>query len=418
MFATASITTLGLFWSRDVRVLPIPRRVALRSAWLSALALPVAIMTGRLLASLVQVAFGFTVTRDLEMIALAALCDAVYFGVSLALLQAQDTPWTTLRHFFGNLRVAGIALSAMLWLAVPFAGPELVPQSLGDVTWLHLAGVLVGAAVTAWPLVASPDQWPSLGVLHNAARDTVAEPRRVERPNRQLDRLVGTRRLLPGPVGSATFIAALTLATSVAVIWITQGAMHGPFAADMNNTEFFLIGGPLFLLMLGPLSLMLGVFGLAPSLTPFLRRLRALPVSTMQLAVMMTTLPLMMPVFFWGLLCGFHLVVGASGDARWRLGALVFLCGAMALIAAVHSRFNSAVVVMAMALVPIIGVFALMLLFDKSALESIIDVWFPLVGLIGVLVAFLLNYRTVTRGSSSAPAYRPAPSESLYRGGA
>lgn len=66
LFATSAISMLGMFWSRDVRVLPIQRRVALRSAWLAAAVFPLAIMAGRLLVAAVQVAFGFTVTRDLE----------------------------------------------------------------------------------------------------------------------------------------------------------------------------------------------------------------------------------------------------------------------------------------------------------------------------------------------------------------
>jgi len=66
--------------------------------------------------------------------------------------------------------------------------------------------------------------------------------------------------------------------------------------------------------------------------------------------------------------------------------------------------------------VPVIGVLTLMMFFDKVAVEPVIAVWFPIVGLIGVPAAFLLNYRTVTRGSSSSAAYRPAPGESLYRG--
>jgi len=419
LFATAAFTTLGMFWSRDVRVLPIPRRVALRSAWLTALALPFAIMTGRLAALLVQLAIGSTLTRSVEAIALAALWDAVYFGVSLTVYQAQDIPWTSLRHVFGNLRVAFSTLVPMLWLATPFAGPELVPQSLGDVTWLHVAGVIVGAVVTIWPLMTTPDQWPSLGILHDADRDPEATPKpvRIERPHRLLDRLAGMRRLLPGPAGVAALVATLALAMSV-VIGIVRGALHSPFAADMNNMEFFLIGGPFFLLFFGPFTMMLASTGLAPSLTPFLRRLRALPVSTMQLAVTMTMLPLMMPVFFWLLAFAIHVVIGASGGAHWRLGSVALLCGVMAFITAVHARVNSPFVMLPMQLLPLIGVFAVMAFFEKDAVGPMIDFWFPLVGLIGVPLAFLLNYRTVTRASSSAPAYRPAPGESLYRGGA
>jgi hypothetical protein len=414
--AAPAMSMIGVFWSRDVRVLPIARCVALRSAWLSALVLPCAIVAGRIVGTGVQVALGSTSTAGIEVIALRAVWDTTFIGVTLTLMQRPDYDWAGLRHAFSNLRESGVFLVTLLWLVVPLAGPELVPRSLDDVTWVHLIGVLVGTVVTAWPLMTAPDQWPILGV-YDSARETVVKPVRMERPNRPLDRLVGMRRLLPGPAGVAALVATLALATSV-VIGIVRGALHSPFAADMNNMEFFLIGGPFFLLFFGPFTMMLAGTGLAPSLTPFLRRLRALPVSTMQLAVTMTMMPLMMPVFFWLLAYGVHLLIGVAGDSHWRLGSVALLCGVMAVITAVHARVNSPFVMLPMQLLPLIGVFAAMEFFEKDAVGPMIDFWFPLVGLIGVPLAFLLNYRTVTRGSSSAPAYRPAPGESLYRGGA
>jgi hypothetical protein len=409
VFATVSVFTLGMFWSREVRVLPIARCVALRSAWLAALALPVAIMTGRLLAALVQFVLGFALTRDVETIALAALWDAVYIGMSLTLAQWPDTPWRGVRESFGNLRGAGRILVAMVWLAVPLARPELVPQSLGHVTWLHVAGILLGVVVTAWPLMTAPDQWPSFGVLHDAARDTGVEPVRAERRERWLDRLVGMRRLWPGQIAGAAIVSLLTLAASTAIV-ASRRSLQSPFAANTTDVEFFLIGGPLFLLILGP-------FGWASGLTPLLRRLKSLPVSARQIAVTITALPLMTPMFFWTFAMGIHLAVDAPADGSWRLGSLSFLCGVMALSGAVNARLNSAVFTMVGSFAPMLGVLIVMTSFGKVTAGSIIASAFPLVGLIGVPAAFLLNYRTVTRGFSSSATYRAAPGESLYRGG-
>lgn len=412
VFASTAIFGLGMFWSRDVRVLPIARRTALRSVWLTALLLPVAIMAGRLVAALAQLAFGSPPAVGFEAIALAAIWDATYIGMSLTMGQLPDTPWTGFREAFGTLRVAGRMLLPMLWMAVPFFGPELVPQALTDVTWMHMAGALIGAVVTAWPLVMAPDQWPVLGVLHDAPRETAGEPAPTTRDRRapdRLDRFTGMRRLLPGQVGIAALVAALTSAGSTALIFLLR-SVQSPFAAGMSDMEFFLIGGPLFLLMLGPI-------GWTGGLTPLLRRLKSLPVSAMQLAVTMTTLPLMTPVFFWVLATGIHLSVGAPGDANWRLGSLVLLCGILALSGALHARFKSHIVMMAGAMAPVFGVLTLMMFFDKVTVEPVIAFWFPAVGVIGVPAAFLLNYRTVTRGSSSSATYRPAPGEALYRGG-
>jgi hypothetical protein len=409
VFAAVAITGLGMFWGREVRVLPISRRMALRSAWLAAAALPVAILAGRLIGGLTHVAFDSAAIIDIEAIALASVWHTVFIGMSLTLMQRPDAEWVSVRQAISRTRESGKLVLSLVWmLGVPFASPELVPQSFDDVTWVHLAGVLVGICVTVWPLVTAPDQWPILGVLHDAPSDLLDQPRRFERDYRALDQLAGMRRLLPGPVGTAALVAALTLAASTVLV-ASLRSLQSPFAAGMPDMEFFLVGGPLFLLVLGP-------FVWANGLSPYLRRLRALPVSALQIAVTMTMLPVMMPVFFWCLAMAVHLVIGVSGETSWRLGSFLLVSGVMALSGAVHARLNSVGIIAIGWAVPVIGVLTLMMFFDKVAVEPVIAVWFPIVGLIGVPAAFLLNYRTVTRGSSSSAAYRPAPGESLYRG--
>lgn len=405
-----AITMLGIFWSRDVRVLPIQRHEALRSAWLAALVLPMAIATGRLLTTLVTLSLGFTVQLTVETIALTALWDTTFIGISLTLMQRPDDPWESVKQAFGNLRKSARLVLMLTWmLVVPLAGPEIVPQSLSDVTWLHAVGVLAGSVITAWPLVVPPDQWPRLGVLHDAVRTQSPTPARIQTKRRALDQLVGLRRLLPEPVGTAALIAVLTLAVSTAFTYSLEGA-RSVFSAGMTDIEFVLIGGPFFLLVLSP-------FSWANGITPFLRTLRALPVSAMTLVATMTILPLMMPVFFWTLATAGHLVVGEPGDARWRLESFALICGVMALSGAVHARFNSVITLMAGAVLPLIGMLMLMTFFDKTAVEPLITWWFPLMGLVGVPAAFLLNHKTITRGGSSAPVYRQFPGASLYRGG-
>lgn len=412
MMAATAITGLGTFWSRDVRVLPIPRSVALRSAWLAAVALPCAILTGRLIAVLVQLSFGSEVTVTFEALALNTVWNTTYIGMSLTMGQQADSPFMGLRQTFSSVREASALLFPMVWMAVPFAGPELVPQTLADVTWIHVAFVLIGVVVTGSPLLMNPDQWPTLGVMYDAPRDAVAHPARPERNRRaldRLDRLVGMRRLLPGPVGIAALVAAFTLATSM-VLMFSLRTVRSPFAEGVHDLEFFLLGGPLFLLMLGP-------FGWTGGVTPVLRRLKSLPVTALQIAVTMTALPLMTPVAFWVLAAGVHLSLGAPGDAHWRLGSFALLCGVQAFSAAVHARFQSRVAMMIGSIVPVFGVMGLMMAFDKVTVEPVIAFSFPVIGLIGVPAAFLLNYYTVTRGSSSSAAYRSALGASLYRGG-
>ncbi len=406
MSAFTALTGLGLFWARDVRILPIPKRVALRSAWLAALAFPVAIMVGRLLVVVIQMALGATVTRGIETITLAAIWETAFVGISLTIMQGDDVPWNGMRQAIGQ-RGAIKTLIPILWILVPFAAPELIPRSVTEVSGLHLVGLLAGVVIGAWPLLTAPDQWPRLGIL-TATRGAAPAPP-IVRQDHTLDRLTGMRRLLPGPAGTALLIAALTLVASTVLTSSLQGT-QSLFSAEMKDMEFFLIGGPFFLLIFGPL-------GWANGLIPFLRSLKTLPVSTMRIVATMTMLPLMMPAFYWTLATGVHLIVGAPGDTHWRLESFVLLCGVMAFSGAVHARFNSMLVVMMGWGVAIIGAMLVMELFDKVALASVIAIWFPIVGLVGVPAAFLLNYRTITRGVSSSAVYRPPPGAALYRGG-
>lgn len=410
LLSMSAITTLGLFWARDVRVLPISRRVALRSAWLSALALPLTIAAGRGLGVLVHRAFDSTNTLGVEAIVLAAVRDTLYIGIMLANAQRDDEPWENAREAFSNVAKSARLVVSLLWtLAIPFLGPEITPASLTDVTWLHVAGVVVCLAIAVWPLVMHPDQWPRLGVLHDAPRNTSSRPTDRHRPPRRFDRLTGMRRLLPGPVGTAAAVAVLTLGAGMALTFSSKG-VQGPFAAGMEEVEFFLIGGPFFLLLLSP-------FGWGNGVTPLLRTLRTLPVSTTQIVSMLTMMPLMMPVFFWLLAAAVHLVLGATAGTNWRLESFALICGVTALSGAVHTRFNSIMTLMTGTMAPVIGVFALMEFVDKTAVERFIALWFPLIGLVGVPAAFLLNYLTIRRGSSSSPAYRGVPGATLYRGG-
>jgi len=404
--AVTGLTGLGVFWARDVRILPIPQRVALRSAWVAALGFPLAIMVGRLLAVAVELALGAAVTRGIETIALAAMWETAFVGVSLTIMQGDDVPWDGVR---GAVRRGGYAktLLPMLWIVVPFAAYDLIQGSVAEVSWLHLAGLVTGAVITVWPLVTKPDQWPALGILHDAPRTSTAPPSTIRKPS-VLDRLMGMRRLLPGPVGSAALIAAVTLATSTALT-VSLEDTPSLFSAGTTDMEFFLIGGPFFLLFLGPL-------GWANGVVPFLRSLKTLPISAMRLVVTMTVLPLMMPLFYWTLATGTHLLFGTPGDTLWRLGSFALLGGVFALSAAVYARLNSALVVAVGWFVPVVGAFLLMLL-DKSGVNAFIAIWFPVIGAAGVSAAFLLNYRTITRSVSAAAVYRPPPGAALYRGG-
>ncbi|HQX83527.1 MAG TPA: hypothetical protein PKW63_17295, partial [Vicinamibacterales bacterium] len=149
--AGSLLLTLGLFWSRELRVLPLVAETALRSAWYTVMIFPAVIMAARLLVVLGGPLVGLAPSMTMEGVMLRATFDAIYIGVSVWLHQRADTPWTGPRQLLDPREALGI-FGIVLWLAAPFAAPELVPRSLAGVTWLHIVFGFAGLVVATWPV--------------------------------------------------------------------------------------------------------------------------------------------------------------------------------------------------------------------------------------------------------------------------
>ena len=171
---------------------------------------PAVIMAARLLVVLGGPLVGLAPSMTMEGVMLRATFDAIYIGVSVWLHQRADTPWTGPRQLLDPREALGI-FGIVLWLAAPFAAPELVPRSLAGVTWLHIVFGFAGLVVATWPVLVTKNQWPSLGIIHE--RQPLAPPTRVppKSTDRWIDRLRGMSRLLPGQLASAVVIALLSL---------------------------------------------------------------------------------------------------------------------------------------------------------------------------------------------------------------
>jgi len=131
-----------------------------------------------------------------------------------------------------------------------------------------------------------------------------------------------------------------------------------------------------------------------------------MPISANRLIVTMTALPLATPLLYW--LCAgvAHLVLAGPVVADLRASVLLFLCGILTLGSALVSRFNSPTGPLAAVGLPIGGLLAAMMMFDKNQIELFFAVLLPVVGLAGLVAALLLNHHTVTRLSSHAAVYR------------
>ena len=397
MMAVGSLTTLGLFWSREVRTLPIRPEAALRSAWCVAMLMPAAILLGRL-----AVVFGFAVVGSsapltAEAVAIIAVFDAVYVGTSLLFLQLENEPWygfPSLRKLFSALWIAAY----LPFMALPFAWPELVPRALSDVRLFHVAIVFAGLAATLWPVIVSPSRWPTLGVILDAPRQATVVRPLPKRTDYWLDRLHGISRLLPGPLIGAAVVALLSLGTFAVFSSRLRGGVRSPFDAGLRELEFLFVGGPMVMMLLASV-------GVGHALTPFLRHLKVLPIDTRRLILILTSLPLITPLMYWMFAAAMHAIVAPPGPPAWRPGILLFLCGVLALGSALVTRFNSAAAGLGNVL-PLIGLIMLMEIIDKNQIEPVLAMLLPAVGAAALSAALYLNYHTLTHASSQASAYR------------
>ncbi len=397
MSAASGLTALGLFWAREVRVLPISPDAALRSAWCVALLMPIAVLFGRLALVAAYYLAARTPNLTLETIGILALFDVVYVGFSLVLSQKKDIPWQGLWQLTLLAAVAKL-IGTFVWMALPFAWPEIVPHTLADMTLLHVAALLVGAAISLSPVLRPRGQWPSFGVIHDARRPAAmtppVPPRQTDRP---LDRLRGLARLLPGPVSGATFVALVSITGFFVFSSRLREGFRAPFDPRLDDVQFLFMGG-LALLLLAPL-----VVG---SLTPFLRRLKILPISDLRLSVVLTSLPLMTPVLFWMSCAVAHVIVAGAWPGTWRPGVLMFMCGALALSSAVNTRFSSSAAQVLTAWLPIGVAIGVLPFLEREQIDPVLGVLMPSAGSLALVAAFLINHRTITRSSSHAPAYR------------
>lgn len=398
MSAASGLMALGLFWSREVRVLPISPDAALRSAWCVAMLMPVALLLGRLTLMGALYLAGSTPPFTLQAIGILTAFDMVYVGCSLVLAQRKDIPWQGLWQLTVLAAIAKL-VATFLWMALPFAWPEIVPRTLADVTPVHVAALIVGAVVSLSPVLRPRGQWPSFGVIHDARRPVAVTPPVAQRKtDRWLDRLRGIPRLLPGPLLGAMFVALVSTAGFFVFSSRLREGFRAPFDPRLDDVQFLFIGG-LAVLFLAPLVAGSG-------LTPFLRRLKILPISDLRLSVVLTSLPLMTPVLFWTVCAVAHVVLTGAGPGTWRGGVLIFMCGALALSSAATTRVSSSAAHVLTTWLPIAGTIGVLPFLERDQIDAVLGVLMPSAGSLALIAAFVVNHRTVTRSSSHAPAYR------------
>lgn len=421
------ISTIGLFWSREIRILPINPRDARNAAFLAVMSLPVLVLVIRLLWWTIGTTFDFWPDQQIpiEGVLLRSLFEILYVSAAFTLTDRDselDQPGKGLPRF-------ALALLHILWYFSPFAAPEIIPRSLGAFAWYNWVALAVMAAMAARPLFTDRDEWPRLGVIPGAGRlqskappmppvpiDTpIALPKELKVPwwaritvflllgdntrHRLRDTATGFRRIVPGLLGTAAAQAAVASLVIPVVAYFSPKPLPPPMMADMSDGRFALVSGLFVLMMIPP--------GFASGLQPWLRRLRVLPVPTSTLVALNTIAPWRSLAFLWCFACLIHVARTWTAPETLRLDVLVAACGVASLTGALITRLRSHVTFMIAFTFPLLAFLAFELLNDRFDLAA---VWqpehLPVLGVVALLAAVALNHHTFTRSSSSARVYR------------
>jgi hypothetical protein len=336
---------VSLFASREIGLLPIPRRTLWRAQWIASTLVATFWTTA---AKLVGALIGtpFNQTLDLEFIALSSCLDFLYTGVLLAVAAATGVAAGRVSENSSIVRKAiqalGMFVALMGGFAWGFVLRPIVPTSWTQVTGATAMVMGAALAVSVAAFFYSPragEPRPSRMRRDVRRRQDVA---RMQRPGRLVglprlivDDLTGTARLaalIPAIVGAAFF--------GVYAFNPAPGAGTGPLKAMKEMgwlplREDTLFAQCYFLLAFG-LSLVNSwrSGGVDPS--PLLRQLRVLPLGVRRLNALIVGRRLLGWLVLWLFLLLPHVVVFRSAPSTLRLDILAWIAGADALVYALH----------------------------------------------------------------------------------
>lgn len=427
MFSVNVISTFGLFWSREMRVLPIIARDARTAAWMAVMTVPLLVLVIRLLWWTAGAIWGIWPDQQspLESVLLRSTFEVLFFSANFTLADRSLEVYQPGK----GLRTFASALLWAPWYFLPFAAPEVIPRSLGAFAWYNWVALAVMAGMAARPLFTDRDEWPRLGVIHEAGRlqskappmppvpiDTpIALPRNVKLPwwtritvflllggntrHRLRDTATGFRRIVPGLLGSAAAQAAAASLFIAVVAYFSSKPLPPPMMADMSDGRFAFVSGLFVLMMIPP--------GFTSGLQPWLRRLRVLPVPTRTLVALNTIAPWRSLAFLWCFACLVHVARTWTAPETLRFDVLIAACGVASLTGSLMTRLRSHVTLMIAFTFPLLAFLVFELLSDRFDLAAIWRPEFlPVLGIVALLAAVAINHHTFTRSSSSARVYR------------
>jgi len=392
---------VSLFGSREIGLLPIPRRTLWRAQWIASTLVATCWTTA---AKLVGVLAGalFTHPPDLQFIVLSGCLDFLYTGVLLAVAAVTGVAAGRIRDNSSIIRRAaqasGMFVALMGGFAWGFVLRPIVPTSWAEVS--GATAMVMGAALVV-SLAAFFYSPPAGEPRPGRARRDIRRPQdgvRSQRPGR----LVGLPRLIADDLKSTATMAALIPAIVSAAFFglyafnPAPGEGTGPLWAMKQMGVLPLRDDALFahcyfLLALGLSLVNIRRPGVDP-VSPLLRQLRVLPLGLRELNALLGGRRLLGWLVVWLFLLVPHVVVFRSAPSTLRLDILVWVAGADALVYAVLLRWMKWLPTFAFAMT--FGIVSAHVIDRSAGVAPIIGI---AIGLACLAAAVSLNHDTLTR---------------------
>jgi hypothetical protein len=394
------VAGVSLFGSREIGLLPIPRRTLWRAQWIVS-TLVATFWTSA--AKLAGALFGALSDQpsDLRFLALSSCLDFLYTGVLLPLGAVTGVAAGRTRDdgsIIGKAVQASATVVLMGGFVWGFVLRAILPTSWTEVT--DATAMVMGAALVV-SLSAFFYPLPSGAPRPGRARRDIRRPQdwgKSQRPGR----LVGLPRLIADDLKSTAMMAALIPALMFAAFFGLYA--FNPAPGDGTPLKALKQMGVLplredtlfmhcsFLLWLG-LSLINGRQSGVDPVSPLLRQLRVLPLGVRQLNALLVGRRLLGWLVVWLFLLVPHVVAFRSGPSTLRFDILLWVAGADALVYALQLRWMNWLAILAFSLT--FGITSAWMI-DRQPAE-IAPMFGSVVGLACLTAAVRINQVTLTK---------------------
>ncbi len=391
---------------REIARLPVSRREFwIVRCWLSAI-IPAAMSAVMLsLAALVSP----TTALDSSVVVLATCYSFLYGGCFLAVTIFTGPLLIGATGFWGVTRVLiyvfGFLLGGAVW---PFVFTKYLPHTFAEFGGPTRSVLIAAAGITIATFFYQPR------IVTRASRPTFKRNPAASPVRRgALDRLTGLRFLFWKEARQPLAFVGGTLLMSIAY-WRA-------FEPGTSAFEFFSAGKALLFAPAVPRAheafpvlLMLLITGAAPDgdLIRDMRRMRALPLSTSQLAALVTSMGLLFAVLLWVCLLAVHAVVVGTWPVTLRPDLFMLIAGAIAMTTTVRLALPGSGIVKAVGAGLFMGpTFAFQIVYGPpGAALRIIRI---AIGALALFASFLINTWSMR---NSARMYKPQGIATLFGG--